>query len=217
MFLFRKTLYFPGCFTSFILKDIRKNYENILESMGVDFFMLKENFCCGFPAFSSGYKNEFENLFEKNVNLFKENSFSKIITNCPECYFMFLKEYPFEVEHISETILENIDSLKLNDFNEERVSYFEPCYLGRHSGIHDAPREILKKLNFNVVELKKAICCGAGGGLKFNAPKLSGKIARELLKEVKTKKLITTCPICYSHLKENSEDVEVIELSQVIV
>jgi len=220
--LSRNTLYYPGCLTKSLLKDIEVNYKAILTNSGINFITLPDNeVCCGIPALNSGYVEDFNSLVEKNKNLFDENSISKIITNCPACYNIFSNNYDIKVEHITKIILDNIHKLKLRDFNEERATYHDPCNLGRHSGIYEWPREILKKLNFDVVEIKKnrenSMCCGAGGGLKTNAPKLSNKIARNLLSHVKTKKLITTCPMCYVHLKENSEGIDVVELSQVVV
>jgi Fe-S oxidoreductase len=220
--LSRNTLYYPGCLTKFVLKDIEQNYKTILTNLGVNFIILPDmESCCGSPALNAGYTNDFKNLVENNMKIFWEHNISKIITNCPGCYNIFSKEYTLKIEHITETILKNLHKLKLNDFNEERITYYDPCNLGRHSGIYYEPREILKKLNFNIVELKNnksnSMCCGAGAGLKTNAPRLSNKIAKYLLSQVKTKKLITPCPMCYAHLKENSKNIEVVELSQVIV
>lgn len=220
--LSRNILYYPGCLSKFMIEDIGQNYKAILTKLGINFIVLPDTeLCCGLPALNAGYPNDFQNLVESNVKIFDKHTISKIITSCPECYYVFSNEYPIKVEHVTETILKNISKLELNDFNEERVTYYDSCYLGRHSGIYDAPREILKMLNFNVVELKNnrvnSMCCGAGGGLKANAPKLAGKIAKKLLSQVKTQKLITTCPMCYAHLKDNSEDIEIIELSQVLL
>jgi Fe-S oxidoreductase len=76
-------------------------------------------------------------------------------------------------------------------------------------------------LGFKVIELEKnkkdSFCCGAGGGLKGNRPELANNIAKNILDNVKTKKLITTCPMCYAHFKENSKDIQVLELSEVLV
>jgi len=220
-FLSRNTLYYPGCLTKFVLKDIKQNYIKILTDLGIDFIQLKsDELCCGSPALNAGYKDDFENLMEKNQKLFNEHAVSKIITNCPACYYIFLNYYNIKIEHITETIWKHIQKLELKDYQEESITYHDPCHLGRHSRIFNEPRLILEALNFKVVELMpnklNSICCGAGAGLKTNAPKLSAKIAKNLLSRVKTRKLITTCPMCYAQLKDKDENIEVLELSQVI-
>lgn len=219
--LSKNVLYYPGCLTKFVLKDIKRNYMRILTDLGLDYIQLKsDEFCCGSPVLSAGYKKDFENLIDKNHRIFRERAVSKIITSCPACYSIFLENYNIKVEHITETIWNNIQKLKLKDYKEESVTYHDPCHLGRHSNIYDEPRFILEALNFKVVELKSnkinSLCCGAGGGLKANAPKLSAKIAKDLLSNVKTRKLITACPMCYANLKDNDQGITVLELSQVI-
>ena len=93
--------------------------------------------------------------------------------------------------------------------------------MGRYTKIHDAPRKILDLLGFEVKELEKnkedTQCCGGNLNLKQNTPVLANKIAQEILSKVKTKKLVTTCPFCYLHLKENSQDIQILELSEVLL
>jgi len=144
----------------------------------------------------------------------------RIITNCPACYKMFKEQFPeIKVEHVTQTIWNNIKKMKLKTYNE-KITYHDPCHLGRHSGIYEEPRWILQALDFDVVELKNnrenSMCCGGGGGLKTNSPKISNKIVKMLMEEVKTDKIITTCPLCYVQFKENT-DKQVLEMSQVLI
>lgn len=216
------TLYFPGCMTKFVLKDLEKNYETILKKLGVDFITVKDlNYCCGSPVVNAGFKQDFNDLVEKNLEVFKKYGVSKVITNCPACYGTLSANFGIKAEHVTQTIWKNIKRLDLKSFNE-KITYHDPCHLGRYSNIYDEPRNILKALGFEIVEPKRtrenALCCGGGGNLKSNAPKLASKIANLRFEDLPTKKLITCCPMCYYHLKENaSEGVEVLELSQVLV
>ena len=218
----RNVLYFPGCMTKYVLKDKEDNYKKILEKIGIEFIMLKdEEFCCGSPVINAGYKEDFKKLKEKNLEKFKKYGVGKIITNCPACYNILKDEYKLNVKHISQVILENIDKFKKR-FDEE-MTYHDSCHLGRYGSIYEEPREILKAIGINIKEFEnnreKSDCCGAGGGMKNNMPNLSNQIAKDLLNKVKTKKLITGCPMCYQHFKENSKnkDVVVMELGEVFV
>lgn len=216
------TLFYPGCMTKYVLKDLEKNYMELLRRLGIDFIMLKDlEFCCGSPVLNAGFPEDFNNLIDKNLESFKRHGVSRIITNCPGCYNILSKHYNLKVEHISQTIWKNIEKLKLQSFNE-KITYHDPCHLGRHSNIYDEPRYILRALDFEIVESKRTrentLCCGAGGGLRNNAPKMASKIAKLRFKDVPARKLITCCPMCYYHLKENAPDnIEVLELSQVLV
>lgn len=215
------TLYYPGCLTKFVLKDIEENYKKILKELKIEFVMLRdEEFCCGSPVINAGYEKEYKELVEKNRGMLKKYGIGRIITNCPACYKMLKENYPeTKVEHATQVIWNNIKKLKLKSFNED-ITYHDSCHLGRHSGIYEEPRYILEASGFNIIELKNnrenSMCCGGGGGLRTNAPNTSKKIAKMLMEEVKTKKVITACPLCYAQLKEDSGSKEVLELSQVL-
>jgi len=220
LFKFGNVLYYPGCLSKFVLTDIAANYKRILDLFEIDYIEIPEFYCCGSPVLNAGYANDFYKLVEKNTQAFSKYSVRKIITSCPSCFTMFKKYYEVDVEPIVVTIRKNIDKLKIN-FEGEQITYHDPCHLGRKSGIYETPREILEHMGFEVVEAEenreKAMCCGAGGGLRNNAPNLSNKIAKLRLNQVKTKKLVTTCAMCYKHLKDNAKGIEVYELSQLIV
>lgn len=225
-------LYYPGCLTKFVAKDLLKKYRKILEKIGIDFIELSEiELCCGSPALKAGYKKDFENLAKKNFEIFKEHGVKKIITNCPAC-FMILKKYykevlgeswNIEVEHITQTIAKNIKKLDL-DIKEkkEKVTFHDPCHLGRQMGVYDEPREIIKKLGYEILEMelskKDSFCCGGGGGVKSNEPELANKIAKDRINQARKTKaeiICTACPLCYLHLKENAKDINVKEISQI--
>jgi heterodisulfide reductase subunit D len=215
------TLFYPGCLAKHSLKSIANNYAEILKRLGIDFILLKDNeVCCGYPALSLGYRNEFEDLKIKNDDVFRRANIKRIITSCPSCYLIFKKAYPnLKVEHITQVIARHLKELPVK--YEEKLTYYDPPNLARKAGIVNEPRAILEALGYEVIELENnkefTECCGAGGGLRHNLPQISNKIAKNLLAKVKTPKLITTDPLCYVHLKENSQKIEILELSQVLV
>lgn len=223
-------LYYPGCLTKFVAKDLGKKYKKILQKLGIDFIELSElELCCGSPALKAGYVKDFRNLAKKNLEIFKEHAVKKIITNCPACFMIFKKEYKktlgddwnIEVEHITQTINSKFNPKTLNS-KKGKVTFHDPCHLGRQMGVYEEPREIIKKLGYEIEEMelnrKESFCCGGGGGVKSNEPELANRIAKDRIEQAKktgTKILVTCCPLCYLNLKENARDIEVRELSQL--
>jgi len=223
-------LYYPGCLTKFVVKEVGENYRKILRKIGIDFIELKDlEVCCGSPVLNAGYKEDAKKLAEKNFKIFKEHSVKKIITSCPACFKTFSQEYPkllknwdIEVKHITQTISEAVKKGKIKPKKVEgKITYHDPCHLGRYANVYEEPREVIK-LAGDFVEMEfnreNAFCCGGGGGLKSNFPELSREISKERIKqaeEVKVNLLITSCPLCYICLKEASKKINVIEFSQL--
>ena len=215
------TLYFPGCLTRFVLPKTEKKYKKILNNLNIDYITIPEFYCCGSPVLNAGYTKDFHKLRDRQIELFKKYDIKKIITNCPSCALSFNTKYGGSIKayHISEIIAKHIK--KLNKIhNNEQITYHDPCHLGRKSKVTRQPRIILEALGLKIEELpdsgENSSCCGAGGGLKTNNPKLSNKIAKTLLKNVKTKRLVTTCPLCYMQFKENSpKGLEAIEFADL--
>lgn len=221
-------LYYPGCLTRFVLKQEAENYKKILMKIGVEFIMLPEQICCGSPVLNAGYESEGIKLIRKNLKVFREHNIGKIITNCPACYKTFneyknlLPEWDIEVEFITRAILNYLKKKNIKFKIRERATYHDPCHLGRHSKIYNEPREILELLGYEIIEMpnnrENSLCCGGGAGLKTNNPELADKIAKKRIEQAKhihVSNLITTCPLCFAHLEENS-DIEVLEFSWVV-
>ncbi|MEM5832240.1 MAG: (Fe-S)-binding protein [Candidatus Aenigmatarchaeota archaeon] len=226
-------LYYPGCLTKFVVKELGENYRKILRNIGIDFIELKDlEVCCGSPALNAGYKKDAKNLAEKNFKTFKEHSIRKIITSCPACYKVFSQDYPrllkewdIDVEHTIQTIARALKEgkLKLKKKFNGLITYHDPCHLGRYSKIYKEPREILKFLGFKISEMEfsmeNSFCCGGGGGVVGNYPELANEIAKERIKQAKKTKakiLITACPLCYVHLKKFATGIEVKEISEFL-
>ena len=214
------TLYYPGCMTKFALKDKQKQYEDILKKLGIEFIKLPNaEVCCGIPVLNAGYAADFEILKKKNLEVFREYDVKRIITNCPGCCHTLKNEYGLDARHISEVLAERSIE-KIKPLEREEVTYHDPCHLGRWSNVYDEPRRVLEQSGFAVRELDysriDSMCCGGGGGLRQNDRKPSDAVAQNVLKQVKTKKLVTACPMCYYHLKENATDVEVLDYSDAV-
>jgi Fe-S oxidoreductase len=217
------TLYYPGCLTKFAAPEVMENYKRILDVLGVDYIMLKElELCCGSPPLNAGYSEDFNSLAEKNMKVFKEHGVSSIVTNCPACYHIFSVEYPkhgfkIKVEHMTQLIAKNLKKLKVKTVSE-KVTYHDPCHLGRYSEIYDEPRAILKHLGYEVVEMalshKNSLCCGGGGGFRSNKPKVADEVAKLRVSQADGMKIVTPCPMCTKHMEKFGD---VVELSEVIV
>jgi heterodisulfide reductase subunit D len=230
--IFGNTLYYPGCMMKFVTKQQNENYKKILKALGIDFIQLSEiELCCGSPVLKAGYEEDYENLAKKNFEIFKKHSVKEIISPCPACvhtisgYKKIIKDFDIEVKNAIEVIYEKIDRIKRKEGNKGKVTFHDPCHLGRYQGIYDLPRKILENLGYEVVEMYHSknfsLCCGAGGGFRANFKILSKKIAEKRISEAKevANILVTSCPLCYYQLKEAGEKdgVKVYEISDLLV
>ena len=226
------TLYYPGCLTKSVLKQEFENYKVIFNKLGIDFILLPDEVCCGLPVLNAGYKKDARKLCQKNFEMFKAVRVGKIITNCPACYYFFKEVYPefvmdwdIEVEHATVAILNMLKQkgIEFDGTNEEReiVAYHDPCYLGRYSGVYNEPREVIDLLGGKIKELplnrENAICCGAGGGVRANFPKIAKDIAKKKAMFIPhdAEKIISPCGLCYVNLKDATEKSE--EFSSFVI
>lgn len=225
------TLYYPGCLSKFVAKELVENYRRILREAKIDFIELSDiEVCCGSPAIKAGYVEDFRKLAEKNLQVFKDHSVDRIVTHCPACFMIFKKEYPkvlgekWDIEVVHATEILN-DKIKKAESIKGTVTYHDPCHLGRQMGVYEPPREIIKSLGYEIKEMdlarKESFCCGGGGGVQSNESELADKVAKDkiaMAKKTGAKILVTPCPLCYMHLKKNAEgeDIEVKELSHLM-
>ncbi len=229
-------LYFPGCYLSYDprLKKVARATANILNRAGIDFGILgsREN-CCGESIRKTGDEELFKRLARENIKTFIDNGVRKILVSSPHCYHTFKNEYPefmvnFEVIHISQYLPEliNAGKLVLNKEYGKKVTYHDPCYLGRHHSIYDEPREVLKKIpGLELYEMadshRDSLCCGGGGGrIWMETPK--GERFSDLRLEqaigIGAEVLVTSCPYCITNFEDsrlNREDSEVIEIKDI--
>jgi len=232
----KETIYYPGCYSMAFLKDKVQNYRNILKTLNIDFSFREDSLCCGGCLIESGYEKNARKLARENMSLLTGKKTKRIITNCPLCLQTFSQEYKkmlpdwnIKSEFIYSIMLEKLkgDNNLVKYFSNEKVIYYDSCYLGRHLNIHKAPREILKLLGYNIVEMHfskgETLCCGSCGQLDITNPELSKKIAINFIHHIQNnnvKKIITADPRAYWHLKKiiDSEklSIQLIEFSDIV-
>jgi len=235
-----EVLYFPGCYPSYDprLKKVAAATANILNRAGVDFGILgsKEN-CCGESIRKTGYEELFKRLARENIKTFIDNGVKKILVSSPHCYHTFKNEYPefmanFEVVHITQYLFELINEgrLELNKEYRKKITYHDPCYLGRHNGIYDEPREALEKVpGLELIEMadsrEDSLCCGGGGGrIWMETPKSErfSDLRLEQAIEVGAEELVTSCPYCIINFEDSrltlkdSETLEIKDITEII-
>jgi Fe-S oxidoreductase len=235
-----EVLYFPGCYLSYDprLKKVATATADILNKAGVDFGILgaKEN-CCGESIRKTGDEEVFKRLARENIKAFIDNGVKKILVSSPHCFHTFKNEYPefkvnFEVVHISQYIFELIQEGRLELTGEygKKITYHDPCYLGRHNGIYDEPREVLEEVSgLELIEMpdsrEDSLCCGGGGGrIWMETPK--GERFSDLRVEqamaVGAEVLATSCPYCITNFEDSrltldaEEKIEVRDITEII-
>jgi Fe-S oxidoreductase len=211
------TLFFVGCTTALTpeIENVSINTATILNKLGVDFGLLGEHeVCCGSVAMRTGDREKFNEVAEKNANLFKDKGITTIVTSCAGCYRTFKKDYEgklegieilHSVEFLNKKLLENKEKMKKLNY---KVTYHDPCHIGRHIGIYEEPRQILEEIT-ELTEMKTnkhaAMCCGAGGGVKKGFPELALEMAELRIKEAEetgAEYIVSTCPFCYRNLTD---------------
>jgi Fe-S oxidoreductase len=236
------TVYHAGCLLSFDseLWEIPRSAVKLLKAAGADAgIMGAEESCCGGRAYEIGYDGEFTKYTEHFLETFNSLGVSRVVTSCSDGYSTFKKLYPkvniamkFEVRHMTEYLEELLKEKKLK-FTKKvplKVTYHDPCHLGRHlgeNGVYDAPRSVLKAVpGIELVEMERnrenAWCCGAGAGVSQANPELALWTAGERLKEAGAtgaSALVTACPWCIRNFKdaakEYGEQIDIYDISEV--
>ena len=226
-------LYFVGCYLSYDprMKKVAVATANLLNKAGVNFGILgsQEN-CCGESIRKTGSEEVFKQLAKDNIKAFIDNGIRRILVSSPHCYHTFKNEYPefmvnFEVVHLSQYLLELVREGRLELEGEylKKVTYHDPCYLGRHNEIYDEPRELLNKVNgLDLVEMegfrKSSLCCGGGGGrIWMDTPREErfSDIRLKQASEVGARVLATSCPYCITNFEESRLNLEYEDIIEV--
>ncbi len=237
-------LFWVGCAGSFDdrAKKITKAVVKILNNCDVKFAVLgTEESCTGDPAKRSGNEFLFQMQAMMNIQVLDGYEVKKIVTACPHCFNTLKNEYPelggkYEVVHHSELINDLLKSGKLKvsgggDFKGKKITFHDPCYLGRANDVYEAPRELLQKLDAELVEMKRCrsngLCCGAGGAQMFKEAEPGDKeinVERtEDALETKPNVIATGCPFCNTMMTDGvkhfnkEEDIEVLDIAEMIV
>ncbi|MFW9864171.1 MAG: (Fe-S)-binding protein [Candidatus Thorarchaeota archaeon] len=232
-----EVLYFTGCTAPYRQQSIAETSIQVMEAAGVDFQVAPQEWCCGSVAFRIGAKEAGLELVKHNMDLFQSLGVKKIVTHCPGCYKTLkldypkvLEEMPIEVLHFSEFVEEllNKGELKLSGRIDGKVTYHDPCHLGKHAKVYDAPRWVLEAIpGVELVEMERtredSWCCGAGGGMKSAFPESAIKVAAERIKEAEktgADYLVSACPFCKQNLKDASDSMgdvfKVVDLMELL-
>ncbi len=227
--------YFPGCIDFFdCFLDIGVNFHEIgdssiklLNKIGIKPKLLSIR-CCGHDAIWQGHKDIFDELRRYNTEKIKQSGVKTLVTSCAECFRTFSKDYELdcEVVHLSQILEKNLDKLNIKTENC-KVTYHDPCRLGRHMGVYDAPRNVLqtvKGLTFKELDETRedSQCCGVSAWVSCNT-EAKVLMVEKLDSAIGTgaEVLITTCPKCYAHLNclKNEKppikdfDIDVVDLA----
>jgi Fe-S oxidoreductase len=236
-------LFFAGCTPAFdpVLKHDIVNSAKILKGCGVDIGIFADKeICCGSPAIRLGDRETFFSLVKRNIEEFTKAGVKEIITQCAGCYHVLKYDFPevpdipeitFKVYHVSEYMESLLKEGKIK-FTKEiplTVTWHDPCHIGRHCGIYEEPRNILKAIpGIKLVEMERikdqAWCCGAGGGVRAAYPDLAFKCAEERIEEAKetgAEALVTCCPYCEQNLadplKAQGETMKLYDLTDLML
>jgi heterodisulfide reductase subunit D len=235
-------LFWVGCAGSFdkraqrITRDICK----ILNHVGIRFAVLgTEESCTGDPAKRAGNEFLFQMQAMVNIQVLNGYNIKKIVTGCPHCFNTIKNEYPglggnYEVIHHSQLIQQLIDEGKLKaeggeSFKGKKITYHDPCYLGRGNNVYEAPRAALEILDADLVEMKRCksngLCCGAGGAQMFKEPEKGDKdinVERmEDILESKATVVAAACPFCMTMLRdgvkhyEKEQEIQVLDIAEI--
>ena len=237
-----EVLFWVGCAGSFDdrAKKITKAFAKILIEAKVDFAVLgTEESCTGDPAKRSGNEFLFQMQAVTNIEVLNAYEVKKIVTTCPHCFNTLKNEYPelggsYEVMHHTEflkTLLnEGKISIEGGKYSGKRITFHDPCYLGRANGVYEAPRDLIRKLEVELVEMKRCksngLCCGAGGAQMFkDAEKGDKEINIERTEEalkITPDFIATGCPFCNTMMtdgiknKEKEKSVRVMDIAELI-
>jgi heterodisulfide reductase subunit D len=218
-----EVVYFVGCVSSYypMVHKIPQSLVKILDKAKVDFTLLGgSEWCCGFPLIAAGMKKETEGLIQHNIEKVKETGAHSVVFACPSCYHTWHEAYEtdFHLFHATQYLLKMIKEGKIQ-FKEEKikVTYHDPCDLGRASGVYQAPRDILQAMpGVEFIEMadnrEHCKCCGGGGNLEMVDPELSAALAKEKIKQIQATGadwVVTACQQCIRTIMTTSRRTKI--------
>jgi Fe-S oxidoreductase len=224
-----EVLFWVGCAGSFDdrAKKITKAIARILQHCNVSFAILgQEEMCTGDPAKRAGNEFLFQMMAMQNIQVLNGYEVKKIVTGCPHCFNTLKNEYPalggsYEVVHHTQLLNELISAGRIRienggAFNGKKITFHDPCYLGRGNGEYEAPRALIEKLDAELVEMKRSrangLCCGAGGAQMFKEAEPGNKevnIERtEDAVETGATIVATGCPFCNTMMTDGVKHFE---------
>jgi Fe-S oxidoreductase/nitrate reductase gamma subunit len=233
-------LFFVGCIRSYDdrNKKVATAMTRILNHLGTKFAILgMEEGCCGDPARRVGNEYLYQMLAQANIDTFNRYKIKKILTTCPHCYNTLKNEYrqlgfSCEVIHHAVFLADQIKAgrLRLEKGLAKKITYHDPCYLGRYSGIYEPPRQVIKAVpSLDLKEMKrsreKSFCCGAGGGWMWMDEKTGKRINIQRLEDALSTDpewIVTACPFCVTMFddaiksKDKEESLKIWDLAELV-
>jgi Fe-S oxidoreductase len=233
-------LLYIGCTPSYDRRaqQIARSFVALLQQFGISFgFLGDEEPCCGESVLSLGHKPYFMEIANKNAKLFHEKGVDKLVTLSPHCYDVFLNHYPkvddqFEVFHYTQ-ILQGLlqeGQIPFHQTFERKVTFHDPCFLGRWNQEYDAPRQVLEAIpGIVLVEMERhgpdALCCGGGGGRMWMETPVGERFSDLRVEEAKSTGasiIATACPFCIACLEDSIkaqkiEHLEVLDIAEIAI
>lgn len=233
------TVYFVGCLPFYApvfepigaeCLDIARATLRLLNTLGIEPQVRGDEVCCGHDQLWSGDVETFRKLAERNAQMLRDSGARRVVTACPECARTLRVDYPqhvgelgLEVLHLSELLAHQDPPVFSSDGRKpRRVTFHDPCRLGRHLGVYDAPRDALTEAGFQVVEMQDsghhATCCGTS--LWINCGAVNKRIQIERLRQAVATDadvLVTACPKCQMHFRCALDDPGVRDEIQIEV
>jgi Fe-S oxidoreductase len=235
-----EVLYFGCCYSAYDsrMKKVARATAGILKKAGVDFGILgTRESCCGESVRTTGAEDAYKGLARSNIKAFIDAGVKRIVVSSPHCYEAFKKDYAelmvrFEVVHMAQLLADLVREGRIVPKREygKRVAYHDPCYLGRHNGVFDEPREVLRRVpGLDLVELANArhdsLCCGGGGGrVWMDTPKGErfSNIRLVQASDTGASVLATACPYCITMFEDSrlslgcEETLEIKDITEII-
>ena len=234
-----EVLYFVGCTTSTRTPNVAAAFNSLLSRAEVDFTVLGEKEgCCGYILLAAGLWNEAKQNARRLVERVTATHVETLVTTCSGCYYTFKNMYPemlnvelpCQVLHSTQYMEQLIKEKKIVPHGLDiKVTYHDPCSLGRHSNVYQSPRNVMKTVpNLELVEMplikNRSRCCGAGGGLwSFNNTVATNCAAERLVKDViplGVSALVTACPTCHINIRNasvrKSLGIKVYDLMEIV-
>jgi Fe-S oxidoreductase len=233
-------LYFVGCYFSYDprLKKVAAATAQILKHAGVGFGILgSRESCCGESIRKVGGEEAYRAVARENIKTFIDAGVKKILVSSPHCYHTFKHEYPefmvrFEVVHMAQLLSQLVREgrLAVGKGYERKVTFHDPCYLGRHNGIYDEPRAVLRavpglELREMVEARESSLCCGGGGGRIWMDTPRGERFANLRIEQARAtgaEVLVTSCPYCIANFEESrltldcEQSLQVKDLTEVV-
>ncbi len=231
-------VFFTGCTEAFRTQPLAVATVRLLDKAGVKFNILGEDeWCCGSPLIRTGQKSfVMSELAPHNVREMEKRGWNAMVIACAGCYNTIKNDYPemtgkppFKIYHLTEYLDRLIEDgrLKFTKEYKKKVGYHDPCHLGRHAKVFDAPRNVLKAIpGLQLIEMKAeredAQCCGAGGGFKSAFNNMAEEVAAERVRQfvdAGAEVIATSCPFCQVNMNAGAKraglDIKTVDITQI--